>query len=208
MAIDKLPKKIGAEMLFTKSFTPTKLIGGLIMFFAMLAATVAAVNTLGIDMITVIFGRLLEFSGGILIGAVILVTGNALSSLAYNKLVENGNQNTANIARIAIMGLVLSMGLKAMGLADNIVNMAFGLTMGGVAVAFALAFGLGGRDAAKVVADAWADKVKKTKITSQPIFPLVRVDCSQGRCLQKPFSLIPIPGVIHSHQDLELRAFF
>ena len=114
-------------------------------------------------MITVIFGRLLEFSGGILIGAVILITGNALSSLAYKKLVENDNQNTANIARIAIMGLVLSMGLKAMGLADNIVNMAFGLTMGGVAVAFALAFGLGNRDAAKVVADAWAEKVKKSK---------------------------------------------
>lgn len=163
MAIDKLPKKIGAEMLFTESFTPTKLIGGTIMFFAMLAATVAAVNTLGIDMITVIFGRLLEFSGGILIGAVILITGNALSSLAYRKLVDNGSQNTANIARIAILGLVLSMGLKAMGLADNIVNMAFGLTMGGVAVAFALAFGLGGRDAAKAVADAWAEKVKNSK---------------------------------------------
>ena len=93
----------------------------------------------------------------------ILITGNALSSLAYKKLVENVNQNTANIARIAIMSLVLSMGLKAMGPADNMVNMAFGLTMGGVALAFARAFGLGGRAAAKVAADAWAEKVKKSE---------------------------------------------
>jgi len=65
-----------------------------------------------------------------------------------------------NIARIAILGLVLAMGLKSMGLADNIVNMAFGFSIGGVAIAAALAFGLGGRDAAKTVADNWASKIK------------------------------------------------
>jgi len=35
-----------------------------------------------------------------------------------------------------------------MGIADDIVNLAFGLTLGSIAVAFALAFGLGGREAA------------------------------------------------------------
>jgi len=50
------------------------------------------------------------------------------------------------------------MGLKAMGLADNIVNMAFGFTLGAVAVAAALAFGFGGRDAAKRIADNLANK--------------------------------------------------
>ena len=48
-----------------------------------------------------------------------------------------------------------------MGLADNIVNLAFGLTLGAVAVAAALAFGFGGRDAAKTVADSWAKKIAK-----------------------------------------------
>jgi len=48
-----------------------------------------------------------------------------------------------------------------MGLADNIVTMAFGFTIGSVAVAAALAFGLGGRDAAKVVADNWAEKISR-----------------------------------------------
>jgi len=84
-----------------------------------------------------------------------------LSNLAHIKLTESGSGGIANIARFAIIGLVLAMGLRAMGLADNIVNMAFGLTMGGIAVAAALAFGLGGRDAAKTVADRWAEKVKE-----------------------------------------------
>ena len=36
-----------------------------------------------------------------------------------------------------------------------------GLTLGSVAVAAVLAFGLGGRDAAKIVADSWAAKINR-----------------------------------------------
>ena len=44
-----------------------------------------------------------------------------------------------------------------MGIADDIVNLAFGLTLGAVAVALALAFGLGGREAAGRLASRWVD---------------------------------------------------
>lgn len=161
LQVDSLPEKLGMTGLFTASFTPRKLVGGVIMFFAMLAAATAAVNTLGIDIISTIFAKVLEFGGGILIGGIILVIGYFLSTLAYNKLQQYSSGSLANIARIAILGLVLAMGLKAMGLADNIVNMAFGFTLGSVAVAAALAFGLGGREAAKRVTNEWADKINK-----------------------------------------------
>ncbi|HFC91671.1 MAG TPA: hypothetical protein ENJ51_02535 [Leucothrix mucor] len=157
MNIDSMPAKLGVEGMFSETFTPTKLISGAIMFFSMLTAATAAVNTLGIDIISDIFARILEFGGGILVGGIILIIGNFLSSLAYIKL-SASNPTLAGIARIAILGLVLAMGLRAMGLADNIVNMAFGFTIGAVAVAASLAFGFGGRDAAKKVADKWADK--------------------------------------------------
>ena len=138
-----------------------RLIGGAIMFFSMLAAAAAAVNILRIDVISVVFSRVLEFGGGLLIGGLILIIGNYLGTLAHNKLSAHGSDGLANIARLAILGLVLAMGLKAMGLADNIVTMAFGFTLGSVAVAAALAFGLGGRDAAKTVTDHWARKLNK-----------------------------------------------
>ena len=160
MNIDSLPEKMGAQGIFTSDFTPTKLIGGAIMFFSMLTASTAAINVLQIDVISNIFSKVLEFGGGILVGGVILIVGNFLSSIAHQKLVASGNAGLANIARIAIIGLVLAMGLKAMGLADNIVNMAFGFTLGSIAVAIALAFGLGGRDAAKSISDHWAGKIK------------------------------------------------
>jgi len=163
MSIDSIPEKLGVENLFTKDFTPTKLVSWSVMFFSMLAASVAAIDTLGIDIVTVIFSRILEFSGGILVGAIILLVGNFLSNVVYEKISVNGSKSTANIAKFAILGLVFAMGLRAMGLADNIVNMAFGLTIGGAAIAVALAFGLGGRDAAKVIADSWAAKVSGGK---------------------------------------------
>jgi len=160
IGLDEMPAKLGVTSMFNESFTPTKLINGAIMFFSMLTAATAAVNTLGIEIISNIFAKVLEFGGGILVGGVILVIGYFLSTIAYNKLNEHTSAGIANIARIAILGLVLAMGLKAMGLADNIVNMAFGFTLASVAVALALAFGFGGRDAAKKIANSWADKIK------------------------------------------------
>lgn len=159
MQIDKVPAKLGISNLFNDSFTPTRLVGGSVIFFSMLAAATAAVDILNIEVISKVFARVLEFGGGILVGALILIVGNFLGTLAHSKLTEAGNTGMANIARIAILGLVLAMGLRAMGLADNIVNMAFGFTIGSVAVAAALAFGMGGRDAAKTVADRWAEKI-------------------------------------------------
>ena len=54
--------------------------------------------------------------------------------------------------------LALSIGLTFMGLADQIVMMAFGLILGSAAVATAIAFGLGGRDAAARMLEQWADE--------------------------------------------------
>ena len=67
------------------------------------------------------------------------------------------------------MGLVLAMGLRAMGIADSIVNLAFGLTLGSVAVAFALAFGLGGRQPAERVLTDLIDKAKAEGNKPNPI---------------------------------------
>ena len=158
MNIDSMPAKLGITGIFTPTFTPTKLIGGAIMFFAMLTGITAAVDQLNIGIISEIMARVLEFGGGILIGGVILVIGNFLSMLAHNAI-SKSSPGMADLARFAILGLVLAMGLRAMGLADNIVNLAFGLTLGAVAVAAALAFGFGGRDAAKRIADRFADKI-------------------------------------------------
>ena len=60
------------------------------------------------------------------------------------------------MVRYAIIALFTAIGLTFMGLADAIVMMAFGLILGSAAVATALAFGLGGRDAAARTLEKWS----------------------------------------------------
>jgi hypothetical protein len=57
------------------------------------------------------------------------------------------------------------MGLRQMGLADDIINMAFGLLLGSIAVAVALAFGLGARDVAAREVGEWVQAIKARKLT-------------------------------------------
>ena len=49
---------------------------------------------------------------------------------------------------MAIIAIFLAIGLSTMGIADEIINLAFGLTLGTIALTVVLSFGLGGREAA------------------------------------------------------------
>jgi hypothetical protein len=64
--------------------------------------------------------------------------------------------------RVSILVLAGAMALRQMGLASEIINMAFGLLLGAIAVAVALAFGLGGREAAARELEEWLRSVKKS----------------------------------------------
>jgi len=61
----------------------------------------------------------------------------------------------AQAARVAILVFVGAMALQQMGVATDIVVLAFGLVLGAIAVAVALAFGLGGRDVAAEQIRQW-----------------------------------------------------
>lgn len=160
---NQLPEKIGFKDAFSKNLTATDFVGKLIIFFAMLFAAVEAANRLGFSQVPNIVSMFIEFGGDILLGSVILMVGFWLSNIAYNAIGRASGKKSnglATIARLAIIGLVVAMGLRAMGLADDIVNMAFGLTLGSIAVAVALAFGLGGRDAAGKQLEYWFKKMR------------------------------------------------
>jgi hypothetical protein len=106
----------------------------------------------------------IRFSGNVLLGAMILTIGFWLANVAYHAIRRadtTHSEGLANIGRVAILGLVIAMGLRAMGIADDIVNLAFLLTFGAVAVAVALSFGLGGREAAGRQMEYWLAKLRK-----------------------------------------------
>lgn len=162
IGFNQLPEKIGLKA-FSEKSTASDFVGKLIVFFAMLFASAEAANRLGFTQVPSIVSMFIEFGGDILLGSIILMIGFWLSNVAYNAIDRASGKKSsglASIARLAIIGLVVAMGLRAMGIADDIVNMAFGLTLGSVAIAFALAFGLGGREAAGKQLEYWFKKMR------------------------------------------------
>ena len=164
LGVDTLPQKLGFKEAFTGNLKPSTLVGAIVLFFAMLFATVEAANRLDFTQVRDVVTMFIKFGGDVLLGGAILVIGFWLANLVYEAIDKASGEHTtglARIARIAILGLVIAMGLRAMGIADDIVNLAFGLTLGAIAVAVALSFGLGGREAAGKQMEHWLSKLRK-----------------------------------------------
>lgn len=144
--------------------TPSEIAGIVVLVGIMLFATVAATNVLNFEALTLIITGLLVVFGRILVGLAVFAVGLYLANLAYNLITSSGSRQAkllGQTARVAIIALVAAMALQQMGIAPNIVNLAFGLLLGAIAVAIALAFGLGGRDVAAEQLRDWLNEFKR-----------------------------------------------
>lgn len=112
----------------------------IVLFFAVMAA-----NLLGFPEITAFLGEVLSLGGRILLGGAIIAVGFYVANLLVKLL---GRGTGTEIVRYVTIVLFAAMGLKSMGIADSIIELAFGAIVVGAAAAAALAFGLGGRDVA------------------------------------------------------------
>ncbi|MEH2464365.1 mechanosensitive ion channel [Nostoc sp.] len=140
------------------SRTPSEIAGIVALVGIMLFATVAAVNILNIPALTALVSGIVIIFGRILAGLVIFAIGLFLANLAFNIITSSGERQAqilGQVARIAIIALVSAMALQQIGVASDIVNLAFGLLLGAIAVAIALAFGLGSRDIAREQVQEW-----------------------------------------------------
>lgn len=130
----------------------------IVLFFAIMAT-----QLLNFPQVTELLNEVLVLGGNVLFGAAIVVAGVVIASLLKKVL---GNGLTGKIVSVATIVLFVAMGLKFMGLADSIINMAFGALVIGGAAAAALAFGLGGRETAartlaKIEAGVEAEQAKE-----------------------------------------------
>lgn len=158
--------RVTPEEKTTASRTPSEIVGIIVLVGIMLLATVAAVEVLAFAALTAIVTGIVAIAGQILVGLVIFAIGLYLANLAFSIITSSGNQQAVilgNAARIAIIILVSAMALQQMGIAADIVNLAFGLLLGAIAVATAIAFGLGSRDVAGEQVRNWLESFKQKK---------------------------------------------
>jgi hypothetical protein len=148
MGLDKAAEKIQIHNMIGANQSLSKIIANLIYFFLVFFGIITAVEIIGLTQLTDILNQILEITGQILFGLIILAVGNYISLLIYNSMSKGQNNFIAKIVRWASLALFLAIALETMGIANEIVELAFGLTLGAIAVAVALSYGLGGREAA------------------------------------------------------------
>ncbi len=139
---------------------PSRIVANVAMVAIILAASIEAAKQLGGGTIAIFLAQVTELGGKVIFGTLIIVVGIFLARIIAN-LVGSGTGEggfAQTIVRYAIMALFTAIGLTFMGLADQIVMLAFGLILGSAAIATALAFGLGGRDAAAHILERWANQ--------------------------------------------------
>ncbi|KPQ34829.1 MAG: Conserved TM helix [Phormidesmis priestleyi Ana] len=146
----------------SSSKSPSEIAGLVVLVGIVLFGLVTATEILQLDQLTDIVTAVLGIAAQVLVGVVIFAIGLYIANLAYRVIKAGGSSGMlAQSARVVILAFVGALALAQMGVAPNIVNLAFGLLLGAVAVAIAIAFGLGGRDVAGKQLQEWLNELKR-----------------------------------------------
>ena len=147
------------------------LLGLLVYWLVILAALIIAFNGMGLTHVTDLLTRVMLFMPKVLVALLVLALGayfarfvaNAIVTYCTNAGIRDGEM-LGRIARYAIVAFVVMMALDQMEIGGTIVRDAFLLVLGGLMLAIALAFGLGGRHWAAAHLERWWPSPKRDKL--------------------------------------------
>lgn len=146
------------------STAPSTIVGTIVLAAIVLSAAIEAARQLGGVTIAAFLAEITALGGRVLFGSLIIAAGVLIARFVANLVSSTGEGAFGQtLMRYGIIALATAIGLRFMGLANEIVILAFGLILGSAAVAAAVAFGLGGRKPAERVLDEYA-----TRALSQP----------------------------------------
>ena len=167
-ALERLLRVVGLDRLFDRlgvtgallrggvKTDPSRLVGQAAYWLVMIFATVAALGALNLQPINDFAKSFLAYVPHLVTGGLILVAGWLLSNFVSQAvLIAAVNAGlpparlVATCSRWGIQLLAVAMALEQLGIAQNIVVVGFGITLGGIVLAGAIAFGLGAKDLAK-----------------------------------------------------------
>ncbi len=124
----------------------SKLVGNIIYAVVVICFVVEGVNVLKLEVLTNIGAVIIGYMPAVL-GAIIIFSAALFASSAAEKaLRKNGMNVMAIVVRAAILVVAAFMVLSQLGIAAELVNSTFKLIIAALAVAFAVAFGVGGKD--------------------------------------------------------------
>lgn len=154
--VSNLGVEVGAER------TPSQYAGSLVLLGVILFAILGATELLNFEPLSMIVTAMIEFAVQVVLAAVILAVGIFVAKKVKGLISESGMPNSAaTLASVAILFLTIAMALRQIGLAQDIINIAFGLMLGAVAIGTALAIGLGSKEIAGREVETMLEKLRK-----------------------------------------------
>jgi len=161
---DELPVKLGlVKEAPTGASSASNVVGYIVMVFIMLFAIIMAADLLGFAAVNNLIAVLTQFLGLVLLGAVIIGIGILVANFLANILRAGGRAGPmVSFVRVSVVVLSVLLGIRAMGFANDLILLGFGLALGAAAIAAAIAFGLGGREVAGELLARWTKSGSST----------------------------------------------
>ncbi len=142
---------------------PAKVIANVLFWFVMFAVLLVAANAIGLESLANVFSELVSYIPSVIAAIVIIILGIVLGGFVGGLIQASagglhGGPWLARTGRGGVIVLAVFMALQELGIATDIVTTAFAILFGAVALALALAFGLGNRELAAEVTRDWYDR--------------------------------------------------
>ena len=144
------------------AITMSNLIGIIVKVVINLFFVVAGLHILEIEVLTNIGTAIIAYLPNILAAVIIVVVAWILAGKAEKAIIKSNKNSSglAAMAKILIIVLASFMAVSQLGIAPRIVETLFTFGIIGLAAAFAIAFGIGGRDWAAKKLEAMDEKIK------------------------------------------------
>ncbi len=123
----------------------SKIVGVAVKAVIIIFFVVEGINVLKLQVLTNIGAAIIGYMPQVLGAVLVIAVALFVAAMAEKALKKNGADTYALIVKCAILTVGAFMVLNQLGIATQIVNAAFILILAALAVAFAVAFGIGGR---------------------------------------------------------------
>jgi hypothetical protein len=182
--VDKGLKRVGMNNMLARAglmeaversgahVNPTRVVSNMVFWLVMFAGILFAANALGLESLASVFGELVSYIPSVIAAIVIILVGIILGQfvgglIAASAGALHGGRMLARIGSGGVILLAVFMALQELGIASEIVTTAFAILFGAIALALALAFGLGNRELAGEITRDWYERYKQERDEAQ-----------------------------------------
>lgn len=138
------------------------LFGSIAYVLVILASLIIAFNSLGLTQVTDLLSRILLFVPRLLVALLVVVFGSYFARFAGNAVKSycrgaeiSDAELLGRLVQYAVMAFVILLAVDHLDIGGGLIQKTFLILLGGVVVALALSFGLGGRDRAAELLERW-----------------------------------------------------